>query len=89
MRNFSNSHFIINENFSLYYREISNDEIDELHELHESDDLSPDSPNFYSLEELAKMTPEELIAIGYPNPNEFQLRLQIRKLPMIKGSFLI
>jgi hypothetical protein len=52
---------------SLDMDESSKDEIDE---SHESDDLSPDSPNFYSLEELAEMTPDELKAIGYPNPYE-------------------
>lgn len=42
----------------------------EIDESHDTGDLSPDSPNFYSLEELAKMTPDELKAIGYPNPYE-------------------
>lgn len=41
-------------------------------ESHESEDLSTESPNYYSQEELAEMTPEELIAIGYPNPYEYQ-----------------
>ncbi|MEC1180479.1 M23 family metallopeptidase [Metasolibacillus meyeri] len=35
-------------------------------------DLSTDSPNYYPYEELVKMSPEELEAIGYPNPFEFQ-----------------
>ncbi len=35
-------------------------------------DLSTDSPNYYPYEELIKMSPEELEAIGYPNPFEFQ-----------------
>ena len=45
-----------------------------LHSSNESEgyDLSPDSPNYYPLEELEKMTPDELRAIGYPNPEEFQ-----------------
>lgn len=53
------------------------DESHESHESHESqeshgsNDLTIESPNYYSLEELAKMTPDELKAIGYPNPYEF------------------
>ncbi|WP_411747227.1 hypothetical protein, partial [Psychrobacillus psychrotolerans] len=45
---------------------------DEILESHDSYDLNIDSPNYYPLEELVKMTPEELIEIGYPNPSEFQ-----------------
>ncbi|WPK10720.1 M23 family metallopeptidase [Lysinibacillus louembei] len=40
--------------------------------LEEGSDLSPDSPNYYSHEELVKMSPEELEEIGYPNPFDFQ-----------------
>ena len=47
-------------------------EQDEILESHDSYDLNIDSPNYYPLEELVKMTPEELIEIGYPNPYEFQ-----------------
>ena len=46
--------------------------LNEIHESHESNDLTLDSPNYYPIVELATMTPDELIAIGYPNPYEFQ-----------------
>lgn len=53
----------------------------------DSGDLSPDSPNFYSLEELAKMTPDELKAIGYPNPNEFEVKTLVAKHSYYKNMY--
>ncbi|MBO0587600.1 MULTISPECIES: M23 family metallopeptidase [unclassified Sporosarcina] len=38
------------------------------HNLDEIDDLKPEKPFFYSLEELALMSPQERIEIGYPEP---------------------
>lgn len=53
----------------------------------DSGDLNTDSPNFYSLEELAKMTPNELKAIGYPNPNEFEVKSLVAKHPYYKNMY--
>lgn len=50
-------------------------------------DISTDSPNFYSLEELAKMTPDELKAIGYPNPNEFEVKSLVAKHSYYKNMY--
>lgn len=52
-----------------------NTEIEESHDHHENtdyNDLTVESPNYYSYEELILLTPDELKAIGYPNPYEFK-----------------
>ncbi|MBQ0139528.1 MAG: M23 family metallopeptidase [Kurthia sp.] len=41
---------------------------------HESySDLTVDSPNYYPYETLVEMSPQELKAIGYPNPYELEI----------------
>jgi len=56
-------------------------------ESNDMGDLSDDNPNFYSLEELAKMTPDELEAIGYPNPNEFEVKSLVAKHSYYKNMY--
>lgn len=64
---------------------------EELHKSYETSEygeLSEDNPNYYTMEELKEMTPEELIEIGYPDLMSFNNCEEKRKISKGISSFL-